>query len=567
VNMDKKLLIFLVGFFALYFAYQKFFLEPMVKARKPVPTTTSSPTSPSQSSESAAASAPVARPAANPVPAEQPPAQQKLEQPAANSVSESHERKAVVDTPLYRAEFTNRGAVLTSFKLKRHLDDFNEPLEMVPQEKGRDFQPLGLDFDNKELTTAAANGIFTLNSEKISVNGSDTAFLEFSFSDGRNTFRKKITFRGDSYLLTFEAEARTGDAVVPTRVVWSPGVEAFENYKEPVSLQPTQAVLNTGEKIERKAAKKIEQFQKVGATVKWAGLENNYFAAIFIPKHPADAYLRPSSNTDERKVHDLTLELTTQQPGIQEMTVFVGPKDYSLLKDLGMDLEKAVDFGFWGPIAKGLFIGLQWLHGYTGNYGWAIVILTFLIKLIFTPFMQKSFASQKKMQAMQPEMKQIQDKYAKMKNDDPRKAQMNTEIMALHKRHGINPLGGCLPMLVQMPVLIGFYRLLSNAISLRHAPFMLWITDLSKPDPWHVMPLVMGGSMLVQQRMTPISDPMQKNMMYIMPVMFTFMSFKLQSGLVLYWLLSNILGILHQWLFQQQQKRSSAAVAVREGNA
>lgn len=566
--MDKKLLIFLVGFFGLYFAYQKFFLEPMVKSRKAVPATTSSPVTPSQSTQSTEASPPPAKPA-NPVLAEQAPAQQKSPEPAAaNSTNESHERKAVVDTPLYRAEFTNRGAVLTSFRLKRHLDDFNQPLEMVPQEKGRDYQPLGLDFDNKELTAAAANGIFKINREKISLNGSDSAFIEFSYSDGQNTFRKKITFRGDSYLLGFEAEARVGEAIVPTRVVWSPGIEAFENYKEPVSLQPTQAFLNTGEKVERKAAKKIEQFQKVGATVKWAGLENNYFAAIFIPSHPADAYLRPSpSKNDERKIHSLTLELTSQEPGIQEMTVFVGPKDYSLLKDLGMDLEKAVDFGFWGPIAKGLFIGLQWLHGYTGNYGWAIVILTILIKLIFTPFMQKSFASQKKMQAMQPEMKQIQDKYAKMKNDDPRKAQMNTEIMALHKRYGINPLGGCLPMLVQMPVLIGFYRLLSNAISLRHAPFMLWITDLSKPDPWHVMPLVMGGSMLVQQRMTPISDPMQKNMMYIMPVMFTFMSFKLQSGLVLYWLLSNFLGILHQWLFQQQQKKNSAAVAVREGNA
>lgn len=566
--MDKKLLIFLVGFFALYFAYQKFFLDPMVKSRRPAPAAPSqSPASqqptPSAQGVAPSTSQPIApeKPALQQTPAEQPPSI------PAKPVSKGLERKVVVETPLYRAEFTNHGAVLTSFLLKEQLDDFNQPLEMVPQEKGRDFQPLGLDFDSKELTVAAADGIYTINRDKITLDGQESADLEFSYSDGVNSFRKKITFRRDSYLLGFEAEAKVNGAVVPVRVVWSPGVEALENLKDPATLPPTQAVVNTGEKIERKAAKKIEQFQKVGATVKWAGLENNYFAAIFIPAHPSDAYLRPAVPSDERKVHSLTLEMTSQQPGIEELSIYVGPKDYYVLQKLGMDLERAVDFGFWGPIAKGLFIALQWLHGYTKNYGWAIVLLTFVIKLIFTPFMQKSFASQKKMQAMQPEMKTIQDKYAKMKNDDPRKAQMNTEVMALHKRYGINPLGGCLPMLVQMPVLIGFYRLLSNAISLRHAPFILWITDLSKPDPYYVMPLVMGGSMLVQQRMTPISDPMQKNMMYIMPVMFTFMSFKLQSGLVLYWLLSNFLGILHQWLFQQQQKKNSAAVAVREGNA
>ena len=178
--------------------------------------------------------------------------------------------------------------------------------------------------------------------------------------------------------------------------------------------------------MERKAAKKVEDFQKVGATVRWAGVENSYFAAIFIPSKPSDAYLNQVGG-DDKVIHNLTFTLAPQQAGPQEVSIFVGPKDYLLLKEMGMDLEHAVDFGFYlAPIVKALFFGLRKLHTYTNNYGWAIVILTVLIKLIFTPFMQKSFASQKKMQAMQPEMKQIQDKYAKMKNDDTTNSEMPT---------------------------------------------------------------------------------------------------------------------------------------------
>jgi YidC/Oxa1 family membrane protein insertase len=225
-----------------------------------------------------------------------------------------------------------------------------------------------------------------------------------------------------------------------------------------------------------------------------------------------------------------------------------------------MGLENVLDFGFFGPVAKILFDALRFFYKYAHNWGWAILLLTILVKIIFTPFVQKSFSSQRKLQAMQPEMKKVQEKYAKMKNDDPRKQNMNTEVMALHKRYGVNPLGGCLPMLIQMPVLFAFYRVLSNAIELRHAPFALWIHDLSRPDPWMVTPILMGASMLLQQRMTPISDPAQQKMLYIMPIMFTYISLNLQSGLVLYWLLSNILGIAHQWYFQRQQKKTLPGV-------
>lgn len=551
--MDKKLIIFLGIFFALFFAYQKFVIEPMVKKHPPQPVAGSTP-APQPAAPSNKAGAPPA-PGAGQLQPEAPPATAASQ--TGSPVQDAAVRTAVIDTPLYHAEFSNRGAVLTSFLLKKYKNDYEKPLEMVPQDDSMKVRPLALDFEDKAVAKIAQEGVYTLDRENLSLNGTESGSMEFSYSDGQRTFHKKITFRADSYLLGLQLQAQDGANQLPVRIVWSPGMEAFASYKNRNDLRPTEGLINTGEKVERKAAKKVEDFQKVGATVKWAGVENSYFAAIFIPSKPSDAYLSQVGG-DDKVIHNLTFTLAPQHAGPQEVSVFVGPKDYLLLKDMGMDLEHAVDFGFYlAPIVKALFFGLRKLHTYTNNYGWAIVILTVLIKLIFTPFMQKSFASQKKMQAMQPEMKQIQDKYAKMKNDDPRKAQMNTEVMALHKRYGVNPLGGCLPMIVQMPVLIGFYRLLSGAIELRHAPFLLWLTDLSKPDPLFVTPVLMGASMLVQQRMTPVTDPMQKNMMYIMPVMFTFMSFKLQSGLVLYWLLSNLLGLLHQYLFQWQQKRSA----------
>lgn len=540
--MDKKLLVFLVVFFAFFFAYQKFIIDPMIKKQ------------PLQPASFQTSGAPAVPAAPQSLPAMPPAAVEAEEAPATAPVQETQERHVVVDTPYYRAEFINRGAVLASLRLKKYQDDFEKPLEMVPHDKGMGVLPLGLDFEDKGITKIAAQANYTIDRETLVLNGSESGSVSFAFSDGRYSLRKTITFKADQYLLEIKVDAAEGERPLAARIVWSPGLESFESYKHHNDLRPTEGLINTGDHVERKAAKKVEDFQKVGSSVKWAGLENSYFAAIFIPAARTDVFLNQVGG-EEKDFHNLTVTMVPQQPGPLVLDVFVGPKDYLLLKNLGMDLEHAVDFGIYlAPIVKGLFFSLRALHKYTNNYGWAIVLLTVLIKLIFTPFMQKSFASQKKMQAMQPEMKVIQDKYAKMKNDDPRKAQMNTEVMALHKRHGVNPLGGCLPMVIQMPVLIAFYRLLSNAIELRHSPFLLWITDLSKPDPLYITPLLMGASMLVQQRLTPVTDPMQKNMMYMMPVMFTFMSFKLQSGLVLYWLLSNLLGLLHQRIFQWQQK-------------
>jgi YidC/Oxa1 family membrane protein insertase len=537
--MDKRLLIFLLLFFVFFFAWQKFVVSPYVdKHPPPKPPAVTDKNQPEKNPQSAVA-APTKPGTSSTLPPPTTPTQ----------IS-----KVTVDTPLYRAEFSSKGAVLTSFRLKKYKDDFGQPLELVPEEVASIALPLTMDFEDPALTRKVLNSNFSVSNESLMLEGSSTQELQFLFSDGRYAFRKYFKFKADSYIIDSIVEARDGSNLIPVRLSWGPGLESLKGYKKPEYVKPSRAIANIGEKVIRKDPPKEKEFVKIGALSMWAGVENNYFMGIFIPVRPADAFMT-NVEAKSKSVHNVVAIVAGPRSEPFALRIFVGPKDYTLLKKVGMGLENAVDFGFFGPVARILFDTLLFFYKYTRNWGWAIVLLTILVKIIFTPFVQKSFSSQKKLQAMQPEMKKIQEKYGKMKNDDPRKQNMNTEIMALHKRHGVNPLGGCLPMLIQMPVLFAFYQVLSNAIELRQAPFALWITDLSRPDPFWVTPLLMGASMFLQQKMTPISDPMQQKMLLIMPIMFTYISLNLQSGLVLYWLLSNILGIAHQWYFQRQQKK------------
>lgn len=551
--MDKKLLIFLLVFFVFLGLWQKLVVEKYVKNPPAVHKTTESPATPS-----AAPSLPPASPQTGSTLAEA----QTAPAPGV-ATPEASLRRAVVDTTLYHAEFSNQGGVLVSFQLKKYTDDFGNPLEMIPDGSEMNQLPLALDLEDSKTTAIASKGVYTIDHDRISLSGNQTETLSLTYSDGQHSFRKSFQFHGDSYIIDSTFEAKDRENNIPLRVSWSPGLESLKSFKEATEAVPSRALVENGDKVERFQSKDGEEFKKIGSTIRWAGAETNYFCSILIPRNqPADAYIRQIKPGENKLIHNINILVSGQQPQPLQLSLFVGPKDYRLLKGMGMSLEKTIDFGFFSPIAIPLFYGLNWFYKYTKNYGWAIVLMTILIKILFTPFVQKSFSSMKKMQMMQPELKQIQDKYAKMKNDDPRKAAMNTEIMGLHKRYGINPLGGCLPMLMQMPVLFAFYRLLANTIELRKAPFIWWLQDLSRPDPYWITPILMGASMLIQQRMTPATDPMQKNMMLIMPVMFTFMSFKFASGLVVYWLLSNVLAIAHQYYFQERQKKQEAEKAL-----
>lgn len=276
--------------------------------------------------------------------------------------------------------------------------------------------------------------------------------------------------------------------------------------------------------------------------VSYGGVAEKYFALFFVD--PKESLMGESLLKDEHIETTLFISTFNLQKGTEaayELVFFGGPKDPKLLKTFGNHLNAAVDYGFFHFIARPLLIILNFFYNYTGNYGVSIILLTILIKLAFFPLSHKSYKSMKELQKLQPKMEELRKKYA---ND---KEALNREMMLLYKRHGVNPLSGCLPMLVQIPFFIALYQALMNAIELRQAPFILWITDLSAKDPYYVTPILMGLTMLIQQVLTPSSgDPTQKKMMYILPVVFTFMFLNFPSGLVLYWLVNNLFSILQQ---------------------
>jgi len=233
-----------------------------------------------------------------------------------------------------------------------------------------------------------------------------------------------------------------------------------------------------------------------------------------------------------------------------QVQFFAGPKDFDVLAAIGPDATRAIDFGWFGVIVVPLLRSLKWINIYSGNYGWAIVILTIIINLLVLPFRHMSVVSMRKMQAIQPEVKAIQDRYAKYKATDPAKQKMNQEMMALYKERGVNPAGGCIPTLLTLPLIFAFYRMLSTAIELRGAPFIGWIHDLSAHDPYFITPILMGASQFVQQWMMPATgvDPSQQKVMMFMPIMFTFLFLWAPSGVAIYWLVTNVWQIGQQYL-------------------
>jgi len=289
------------------------------------------------------------------------------------------------------------------------------------------------------------------------------------------------------------------------------------------------------------------------AEAKWAAFSVPFFAGALVATDPVGG-TASVERVGSKPVVRMDQTLTD---GRTSFRVFMGPKSKEVLADAGFDLSRLLDFGWFWFIAIPMLYALRWLHRLTGNYGFDIILLTGLVRAATIPLTNKSFRSMKDMQKIQPQLKRLQEQY----KDD--QAKLQKEMMELYKRHGVNPLSGCAPMVLQIPIFVGLYNALLHAIELRHAPFALWITDLSAPERLMiagigipVMTLLMGGTMLVQQWLTPQQgvDPMQRQMMMIMPLIFTFMFFNFPSGLVLYWLVSNLLGITQQYLMLRSTK-------------
>jgi YidC/Oxa1 family membrane protein insertase len=484
----------------------------------------------------------------------------------------SAETETIIENDLYRITFTNRGAQVKSWILKKFDNDAqNGPLDLVNSLAAPKFgYPLSLWTYDETLRNRLNSALYVASNQG---QLSAPAEITFEYADQDLVVRK--TFRFDqTYVLNVETSVVYKGAEIFAPPAWPSGfgdqltpasyAAARIDYHNDASSERTALVFPSF--VSRLAIKSISGGNTLKGPFEWAGTGDQYFTAIFIPDDPSavsmvtlrDSTQIPSkpSSSEVAKV-DVLGTAVGNLHGPTGERMFVGPKELAALDAVSVptirndspDLRGSVDFGWWGILSRPLFLWLKWTYKHiVPNWGWAIVIQTLIITVALLPLRITQMKSMLKMQRIAPQIKSIQEKYKKYTLRDPRKAAMNEEISALYKKEGVNPAGGCLPLLIQFPFLIAYYRMLGVALDLRHAHW-LWITDLSARDPYFLLPILMVISMFAMQRMTPQAgmDPAQQKMMTVMmPLMMGFIFFNLQAGLNLYYAETNLISIAQQ---------------------
>jgi YidC/Oxa1 family membrane protein insertase len=382
------------------------------------------------------------------------------------------------------------------------------------------------------------------------------ASLAFDYEDQSGLrVHKAFTIEPNSYVITFTADVVDGGQAINPVVQWGPGLGdtmhiAGQNRSFGTYLQFSQAILYDNDKVHRLTAANVIERPTWQGDVPFVGIDDHYFLASLVrpgtTRVTFQAMTAPMPGQPDVQREMMAFEaLFAHSP--KNVRVFFGPKDFDVLAAVDRDLVRSIYYGIFSFLAVPLLHALKWINAYVGNYGWSIIILTILINVLMFPLKHKSVVSMRKMQSLQPQVKAIQDRYAKMKMTDPGRQKMNEELMQLYKAKGVNPASGCVPMLLTMPILFAFYSMLSVSIEIRGQSFALWIHDLSQHDPYYITPVLMGLSMMWQQRLTPVADPAQAKIMMLTPIMFLFFFLWAPSGLVIYWLVSNLLGIAQQY--------------------
>ena len=481
-------------------------------------------------------------------------------------------QKIVIDGDLYTAVLDNRGGVLTSWELKgyqttRKSDDAqNRLFEMVTGASQNSGLYPGAVILGDDAATAIANKEYY----QVSIEGADETAgenlsapvaVKLTLTRGDLQIEKIWNFDKENYTVNFSINGTKAGKPLEGRFFLGEDIGPEAEHYTSRNAGQTKSVYFSGGKVRRETPPKDPQEPKrLEGDIRWAGIDTQYFSMIAIPKYPLPWFniqttrLRQTGidgKEIERDLLKVALPLNTGSSGGEaDYKLYIGPKKQENLRLQGSaDLSGVIDYGMFSIIVYPLLAALRWIHQFAHNYGVAIIILTFVISLILFPLRLKSMLSMRKMSAIQPKVKAIQDKYRQYKATDPRKRDMNQEVMALYKEHGVNPMGGCLPLLIQMPLLIAFYSLLAYTIDLRQAPFIWWIHDLSAKDPFYILPIAMGVTSFISQKMMPTSpsaDPTQAKVMMIMPVFFTFLFLNMSSGLNLYFLCSNVFQVALQ---------------------
>jgi YidC/Oxa1 family membrane protein insertase len=483
----------------------------------------------------------------DPTPAAAPVAAPSLPAPE----SATAETLTTIGNGVFKATFTNHGAVLRSLVLTGHFDEQKQPLELLRRLPPEFPKPLGLDFGADTATTKKiADALFVVERESDQV-------VRWRYADASIAVVKEVRL-GAGYLFDVKVTV-TGPAY---SLLVGPGLRnPTDAERGSRYVMAATAVAATAEGLKTVSAEKASDKNAWSIPAKgFAGIEDNYFLEVLVPQAPTSARLFTFSlpRPEGKPSAEIAAGLAGQ--GTLAASAYFGPKDVTILESYNLGLERTVDFGWYGIVARPLLWLLKKTYGYVGNWGLSILVVTFLIRLLLFPLTAKSYVSMKKMQKLSPKMNAIRDKYKKAKSDAAQRQKMNTELMALYQAEGYNPMSGCLPIVLQLPVLVAFYNVLSRSIELRHAPFFLWIKDLSAIDSTYVLVVLMIVSMYVQQAMTPSTmDPAQKKVFMFMPVLWGFFLKDMPSGLVLYWLFSNLLTILQQVVMNRIVKEDDSA--------
>jgi YidC/Oxa1 family membrane protein insertase len=539
--MEKRVVIFLVLSLAVILGYdlllkQLGLLPPPEPVQEPPAQTTSTSTDGSNVG-------PTAPPGDRPGPSAKP--DQPSRKAAVSDLAPPSEQTVMLETDLVRVGLDARGGVISSWELKRHhtAPPEQKPVQLVHQ--GASFKgPLSISTVDGAADKLLREGLYAIETDFTSLDSAHPvghATLRFRDSASGLTVVKRLTFHQESYLVdvgvTVEGLQGAYDVVLGTNfgiVEWGDGFIGLIGSASQVDGKVEKETPDT--EMERKGA------------VQWVALQDKYFISVLMPQGASAALAKKEGE----KLVSSGVRMPPAAGGVTTtLQLYAGPKEYDTLRSLNVGLEETIDFGWfifgsWSvvkAVAKPIFYVLRFINEYTHNYGLTIILLTMGIKLLFVPLQFKSYKSMKQMQMIQPKVLGLQEKY----KDDRDK--LNKELIKLYRDHKVNPVGGCLPMILQMPVFVALFNILYMTIDLRQAPFFGWITDLSVQDPYYVLPIIMGATMVIQQKITPTTmDPTQAKVMLVLPVFMTFLFINFPAGLVLYWLTNNVLTIGQQVL-------------------
>jgi YidC/Oxa1 family membrane protein insertase len=550
MSMEVRLLLAFILMGVVMFVSQYYF-----KSTAPPP-----PSKPAETAQTAPADAKPATPAA---PADTPAPEAKVAvAPNPNATPQQSLPPLVIETDLYRVTLSSQGATVRSWLLKKFKEKDNHPLELVNTASGLPY-PFALSFPDKK-PAGDVNWVWFVQTVD-----PDGLGASYEYSDGHTTIHKTFRFEKDSYISKVQTTATIDGVAVPHRIEWRGGFGDL-TIENPVADARTLHFDAANNKLVEQTVRDAKNGPvSASGNFTFAGIADKYFAAVFLPQL--------STNIDMVTVKDSVKTVDQPKPAefpglaVSDGTenrfeLFVGPKDLDLLQKINPKLAQVVDFGWFSILAKPLFYIVNWFnHAFVHNYGWSIVLVTIAINFVLFPLKLSNMKSMRKMQALKPQIDAINAKYKNLKMTDPKKQEGQQEVMELYKKNGVNPMGGCVPMLLQLPFFFAFWQVFTKSVEMRGASW-LWVTDLSQPEHLaiKILPIVMIASQFMMQKMTPQpnQDPAQQKMMMFMPLVFGYMFYWFPSGLVLYYLTSNLVSMGQQWFFNHTETAQVAARSV-----